>query len=949
MQDINAPPARDPGQKIWFADVLRAEMQVIVGKDLGPFDPGPAGPEEKMALFQEVQARRAVDHCGTTLSALCLSGGGIRSATFALGVLQGLARFRLLNQFHYLSSVSGGGYIASWLSQWRNLAADEVIREQLEASLSGGVETPQIVAIRKDSNYLTPVLGLFSADTWTLVTLYIRNLLLNWCMWVPFFLGVLAFPRVCASGMGWISRQPVELTFNYARWLGCLSILTGLTVGVYGRFRKQGQWLTNPRFLLLALTPLVLSAAFFALAAVVCGANKLDYQKDSAWYWTGVTCGAVVYFVAWLIGRMASRSATAESEKPIEKLDVFFWTLSGALVGYLIAIGMALVADSFAAAIDKPIWLATTLGLSWSVVAYLTGELVYVGLSSKSRKGDMDREWLARSSGWLTAVAVSWALYSCISLYAPAVLRSLLQSAGSQITAAFALGVPGLVAVLLGKSSRTAATRVVRSVKGLSLSHIASAAAVIFALLGASLLSLLLEQLGHSLKQLLPAVSMFGLNVLLMSGMIALAAVLSCFIDVNRFSLHALYRNRLVRAFLGSARAGQAESGGRQPDPFTGFDPADNRPLASVVPQTPARLFHVINAALNVVRSDNPAWQERKAESFTMTRLFCGNTYVGFRPTACYGGSLAAEVGKKDEGGITLGTAMAISGAAVSPNEGYNSSPLVGFLLMMFNVRLGWWLANPREADCDREGPRSSLGPALRELAGATGDKSRYIYLSDGGHFENLGLYEMVRRRCRMIVISDAGCDPKCTFEDLGNAVRKIYIDFGVSIDFRRLYIRARQNPPSPGVRFALGKIKYPGSDELGWLLYIKPTYLGTERADVRSYASGSSEFPHESTTDQWFSESQLEAYRALGASIVEYICNDGKPLDLGETPRALDLPSLHDKAERLLGQQAVEFGFEKADPEPRLTHSADAGQTDPLFVELERLTVSHTGRGRQT
>jgi hypothetical protein len=74
-----------------------------------------------------------------------------------------------------------------------------------------------------------------------------------------------------------------------------------------------------------------------------------------------------------------------------------------------------------------------------------------------------------------------------------------------------------------------------------------------------------------------------------------------------------------------------------------------------------------------------------------------------------------------------------------------------------------------------------SIAPALKELAGATTDDGPWIYLSDGGHFENLGLYEMVRRRCRFIVVSDAGCDPQCSFEDLGNAVRKIYIDFGVS------------------------------------------------------------------------------------------------------------------------------------------------------------------------
>jgi hypothetical protein len=280
-----------------------------------------------------------------------------------------------------------------------------------------------------------------------------------------------------------------------------------------------------------------------------------------------------------------------------------------------------------------------------------------------------------------------------------------------------------------------------------------------------------------------------------------------------------------------------------------------------------------------------------------MTRLHCGNPYVDYRRTAEYGG--------EKSGGLSLGTAMAISGAAVSPNQGYNSSPLIGFLLMLFNVRLGWWLGSPRTAAYPLEGPRLSLSPALRELAGDTTDKSSWVYLTDGGHFENLGLYEMIRRRCRMIVVSDAGCDPRSTFEDLGNAVRKIYIDFGVSIDFEKLEIAARQNPPVPGLRFAIGTIKYPGSKRPGWLLYLKPTYQGTERADVRSYASGHEDFPHESTTDQWFSESQLESYRALGASITEYICSGGVGVATGETPEPMDLQQLREAAHLLMGGSA--------------------------------------------
>jgi hypothetical protein len=130
---------------------------------------------------------------------------------------------------------------------------------------------------------------------------------------------------------------------------------------------------------------------------------------------------------------------------------------------------------------------------------------------------------------------------------------------------------------------------------------------------------------------------------------------------------------------------------------------------------------------------------------------------------------------------------MAVSGAAASPNQGYNSSPSVAFLMALFNVRLGWWLGNPgKKGDVTYkyDGRRNAVVPILAEMLGLTSDTNKYVYLSDGGHFENLGLYEMVRRRCRFIVAIDAGCDPKFAFEDLGNAVRKIEIDLGVPIRF---------------------------------------------------------------------------------------------------------------------------------------------------------------------
>jgi hypothetical protein len=844
-----------------FDAVLQAELRAILPDLHLPVDAG--------------ATIAALDACDTDLAALCISGGGIRSATFGLGVLQGLARFGLLGQFHYLSTVSGGGYIGSWLSAWRTIAGDAAIFEALNSSQRTAVEPAQIQGLRADSNYITPTLGLLSADTWTLVAVYVRNLILNWLLFAPFFMGCLLFPHWCFAMLSWAHDQHLYES-RFWNKIGCLLLIAGLSFAICGRFRMRDQWLSRSRFLWLVLAPIVLSAMAFTFAAIV--ADEI--------YWSladGALYGFVVYLAAWIIGRIAARRWDLKVLIP----DLVCWVGAGAVVGVIITYGMQLIAS-------HPLNTHATVvfGLSGVVLAYLAGDILYVGASSLSQRGDMDREWLARASGWLSAVAVSWAAVSAVALYAPDLLRS------AAVWATGIGGVSGIATLLLGSSGMTAATKAGEALKHVSLAKIAGLAAVIFAFALASLLALVGQDLVTALEfDATPCP--LRCELLVMAGLVAFAFVISLFVNVNRFSMHALYRNRLVRAFLGSARGPV-----RHPDPFTGFDPEDNPRMAKVRPLDPVSpLFHVINTALNVVSSHNPAWQERKAESFSITRLHCGNPFVHYRSTAEYG---------ERGGGISLGTAMAISGAAVSPNQGYNSSPLIGFLLMLFNVRLGWWLGNPKQPQYSRGEPLWGITPALKELAGATTDDGPWIYLSDGGHFENLGLYEMVRRRCRFIIVSDAGCDPKCAFEDLGNAVRKIYIDFGVSVSFKKLEIRARQNSSAvpadaAGVRYAIGNIYYPdggagGGGRTGWLLYIKPTYHGTtEGVDVRSYAADHPEFPHESTTDQWFSESQLEAYRALGAHIIEEICNGGAGLTPGKTPAPLSIAALKAQAEKYL------------------------------------------------
>ena len=164
-------------------------------------------------------------------------------------------------------------------------------------------------------------------------------------------------------------------------------------------------------------------------------------------------------------------------------------------------------------------------------------------------------------------------------------------------------------------------------------------------------------------------------------------------------------------------------------------------------------------------------------------------------------------------------------------------------------------------------GPQTGLAWIFRELFGFTKADSKYVNISDGGHFENLGVYELVRRRCRFIIVSDAGADPRCEFEDLAGLIRKCRADFGIDIEIDVSKLR-RGDGKASGVHCAVGTIRYDHVEPtapVGTLIYIKPSLTGDEPADIQNYAGKHPDFPHQATLDQFFNESQFESYRALG------------------------------------------------------------------------------------
>jgi len=238
--------------------------------------------------------------------------------------------------------------------------------------------------------------------------------------------------------------------------------------------------------------------------------------------------------------------------------------------------------------------------------------------------------------------------------------------------------------------------------------------------------------------------------------------------------------------------------------------------------------------------------------------------------------------------GIALGTAMAISGAAASPNMGYYTTPATAFFMTLFDVRLGWWIGNPRWQDQWLEpGPKWGLAYLFSELFAKSDQRRSFVYLSDGGHFENLAVYELIKRRCKVIVACDADCDLDYKFENLLSLIAKARTDFGARIEIDFASLRPIDGQESADNCVA-GKIYYkrlkPDSGEEedpATFILIKtsmPLWNAVEQNaehcgkrlpdDVRRYGEKHPTFPHQSTADQWFDEDQFESYRALGEFI---------------------------------------------------------------------------------
>ncbi len=357
--------------------------------------------------------------------------------------------------------------------------------------------------------------------------------------------------------------------------------------------------------------------------------------------------------------------------------------------------------------------------------------------------------------------------------------------------------------------------------------------------------------------------------------------IIGFFSNLNYISIHRFYRDRLMETFMPDIDTALKNKTGMA----AGADEAYLCDFNAVdAPNIP---YHLINANVVLVDSKDTTYQLRGGDNFILSPYYCGSSATGWCPTQDFMG-----------GKMTLATAISISGAAVNPNaavggKGVTRNRVLSLVLSLLNLRLGYWAHHPLKppfnaiANHINPGICYTLGSFFK-CAGFKEDEP-FIELTDGGHFENLGLYELIRRQCGLILVSDAGEDASFSFSGFQTTVRRIEDDFDVHIDFHEpQYSPDTLMPKKPAKPlypeqakfsdkgFMLATIHYPNGRQ-GKLFYIKTTLIPEASFKVKGYKAQAPDFPDQSTADQFFDEAQFEAYRELGYKITDSLVTDAE------------------------------------------------------------------------
>jgi len=805
--------------------------------------------------------RRAGVAADEPVVGLALSGGGVRSATYALGLLRGLAQRGHLPRIDYLSTVSGGGYIGAMFGRLV-LRAGGIGAAQAELARH---DSPTLAWLRRNGRYLTPS---GSRDIGIAIVTYLRAFIAIHgefiAVAVPFALLVIAPHLLQVSNL---------LSFDAEQWQPWRTLwwpLAALGVGALAPGLMAGYWVArdtaDPGA--LHVKPPWRDRVFVALLVCVLLA---------VWIWTRpplpgldarLTAPALLLMAlsSAAIGLTASQEWLARTELT-RSLAVA--RVRNVCTFALRSVALAGIAAFAFGALDLLSW--------WLLAALQAGE-----------------RWVWGGVGVGSVVVL--------------VLRSMAQP-------------------LLALSQRTQPGTGRARAWGpqlLNLSGLVGLVMLLAAWLMAVQWFVFTQAPTDAVKDLPPLgraallAAVCAVWTMLTAGNAQMA---------NASSLHSFYRARLTRAYLAvgnAARgivvpAGEATPTGQTPSPdaeatqaaasVTAVVNGDDVGLANYRPESVGGPIHLINACLNQTRDDASGLYNADRKGLLVTATCRGfevgpRRWVPLRVAAEAADAGAAEPAS-DAG--TLGRWTAVSGAAAAPGAGSYTSRGWALLMYFLGVRLGYWMAAPDIARADGDALRRPLTgwrrfvwrfavkPAMLWSEGTAtffGTARPWWYLSDGGHFDNSGVWPLLKRRVDFIIAADCGADADYEYADLENLVRKARIDFGCEIDFytsdeARALLGLRtdgitvlspedmaNNHSARGV--LLARVRYPARDaderargaREATLLIVKPSLHDALDVDLLAYAQRHPDFPHESTGDQSFDEAQWDGYQRLGEDV---------------------------------------------------------------------------------
>jgi len=775
---------------------------------------------------------------------MALSGGGIRSATFALGLMRamaqrrpsatdpshtdpphaGLTRQSLLGRLDYLSTVSGGGYVGA---MYGRLVATYGLHRALQLMASS--RSPVLGWLRRNGRYLTPG---GSRDIGTAIVTYLRAWLAIHAefMFASIALGLIVIlPHLWQHSMQVLDANAWEPWYT-AWWALSLAWWTALAPGMIA-----GYWAArdgpNPATTQTRLGwrdlvfVLVIAYGAFSLLHSLYTNGVLDPIRHSlTWPGAGaLALGSVV------IGQVATMGWLALDKAP-HALKVA--RIRNVLTRNLRWVMLASLALAAIGGLDRVSWwileeLQTGNQWLWrgvgvgGVLVVVLRALVQPLQKIASETNIRTREWLPRlldisSLFGVLVLVMAWLVLFQWFVFAPDTFEALRR-------------VP--------------------------------------AWMRASLLA-----------------GIWMAWILLSAGNTQMA---------NTSSLHSFYRARLVRAYLavGNLKRDLADENGERANVTRVVD-GDDTSLQHYRPEYRGGPIHLLTTCLNQTRDDKSGLFNADRKGTAVTASWRG-LEVGPREFVAL---------REGHDAGTLGRWVAVSGAAASPGAGSYTSRGLALLLYFLGVRLGHWMRAPRKKTRLRWLSKLSwrLVPKpmmLASEASATffGVERPWWYLSDGGHFENSGVYALLKRELDFIILSDAGADTRYEYADLENLVRKARIDFGAEIEFytreeaaslfpegsseltvlspedmgnvhssRGVLLARIRYRERPGPALADGQPGLPVRPE-GTLLVIKPNLHDALDIDLLAYARNHSSFPHESTGDQSFDEAQWESYHRLG------------------------------------------------------------------------------------